>query len=594
MSLGVKTLAVVLALGSPVAAKMQPRRRAAVRVLPAAAQVIGVMREEVLELPVGTGAQVRALPGALGLEIEIGVPHGAIDDILDAVPEPWRIDVRALEGATRIRVVHPRPPVVFASTQAGFVLRVAFGTADEQTRLRRLATLVRMPLPEPEDLGSELEVWQDAERAMAAGDLSEAKRLWERLADVPRLADLASLRVAELFIASGHINEALSQLRDVSRLHPRSVGAALARLDVLHLETLTGQATPTVSQVDVAAGSLERAAFDTFARVRAALVLREIGDAPAALARLPDGAPLPAVWRDAASALRQDLVAAAVIGPLLLGDPRATAAAWDRWSTKVGTLAEQDAINDMVAEAHEALGLFEIALPMLQSRLRNSPRPALEADLVGRVAHAYRMLDDVERASFALDFQLAAHPDAPGLVAGIGAIAIRRCVRDGLASARGWLAGARKRAASPATSRAIDDIEAELVLGWGTPAQIVHSLGGESDGTMHPTHDDPVTATRHARALAVALVRVGRHARGAEMLRELAGRTADPSERDRLSYYLGVAEHGLGHVADADAIFRHISTHGTTYGQLAIARLQERRLQTTVDALVATAGGASR
>lgn len=595
MGLGVKTLALLLVVSSPVAARTPGQGRASARIsAPVSAHVEGVLREEVLELPLGaTPADhvVRALPGTLGFEIELAVAPDDVAAALDAVPSPWHVDVRPLDGAVRIRVAHTRPGVAFAATRSGATLRIAYGVADEQTRLRAFATMVRLPLPEPEDLGAELEVWQDAERQMASGDLPEAKRLWERLAEVPRLADLAALRVAELYIASGHINEAISQLRSVSRNHPRSAGAALARLDVLHLETLTGLGKPTLAQIDIAAAVIDRAGFDEFAALRASMVLRDLGDSPTALSRIPDIAPLPEIWRVTAESLRQDLVADALIGPALRGDPRGTAIAWERWSAQAANLDDRDVVTNVVSEAHERLGLFEIALPMLQEHLRKIVSPTDEADLVGRVAHAYRMLGDVERASFAVDFQLGAHAGAPGLRAEIEALAVTKCVTDGLPAARAWLAAVRKRTTSAATSRAIDAIDDELVLGWGTPAQIVHSLGS-SDGTttMNPATPESALDIRNARALAVALVRVGRNAPAVEMLRNLAGRTEDPGERDRLSYYLGVAEQGLGHLDDAQAIFRHISTHGTTFGQLAITRLQEQRLVSTVKVLSTTEG----
>lgn len=601
MGLGVKSLTLVLAfaLGLPVAAGAARRRARGPVVVTPAAHVIGVRREEILELPIGDvagPADARALPGALGIEIHLATSPARVATALDALAPPWRVHTRATEAGVRIRIAHPQPGVSFAATRTESTLRIAFGVADEQTRLRGLGDALRAPLPEPDDLGSELEVWQDAERSTLAGELPAAKRLWERLAETPRLADLAALRVAELFVVSGHINEALSQLRDVPRRHPRAAGAALARLDILHLEALTGLGTPTVAQVDIAAGVIDRAGFETFAAIRAAMALRDMGLPSAALARLPDAATAPASWREATEALRQDLSARTLLHPFLLGDPQATAIQWTRWSDRVGDLTAHDEITDVVAEALEQLGLHDQALPLVQARLRTGPPSAIEADLVGRVAHAYRILGDIDRATFAVEFQLDAHAQAPGLADDVAAIAVRRCERDGLASARQWLATARKRTTSAAVTRAIDAIDVDLVLGWGTPAQIVHRLGrddGAQPTMSDPTlHHDPERDARDARALAVALVRVGRHAAGAEMLRRLAGGTADPAERDRLSYYLGVAEQALGHAADADRIFAHISTHGTTFGQLAIARLQEQRLATAVKALSAPPPGA--
>jgi tetratricopeptide (TPR) repeat protein len=600
--LAVKTLALAVALGVPVVAAKTPRRGARVerRAPPVEPHVVGVQREHILDLPTNTThpAVVRRLPGALGFEIELAVPPAQVATALDAIAPPWHVDVRPLEHGVRIRIAHPQPGVTFASAERDGELRIAFGAADEQTRLRAFAATIQMALPEPDDLGAELEAWQDAEDAVRKGDMPEAKRRWERLAAVPRLADVAGLRIAELFVVTGHINEAIAQLRGVSSRHPRSAGAALARIDILHLEALTGLGTPTTAQLDIATAVLERPTIAAFAKVRAAMVLRDLGDAQAALARMPDPATLSPTWREPAEALRQDLVALTLVGPMLGGDLRSTAIHWALWSDRRGRLADEQTLTDMVAEAHEKLGLFDVALPLLQERLRTAPVGAVEADLVGRVAHAYRMTSDVARASFAVEFQIETHPAAPGVVDELAALAVTRCERDGLVPTRTWLAAVRERAGTAALSRAIDAIDGELVLGWGTSAQIVHRFSNEIGGDMLPTgtHSMPTDATttdaatksRHAHALAVALVRVGRHAEAADKLRALAGRSADPAERDRLAYYLAVAEQALGHEDDAMTIFGHISTHGTTFGQLAIARLQERRLATAVAALGAT------
>src|SRR5262249_53313466 len=155
---------------------------------------------------------------------------------------------------------------------------------------------IMRPMPEPTELGAELEVWQEAERVTMAGDLPEARRRWERLVGVPRFADLATVRIAELYVASGHVNEALSRLRGVSRGYPRSTGAALARLDVLQLEAITGLGVAAPEQVDIAVDAVERHGFGAYARLRAAAVLREL-DAPAlALERMPTVDTLPEEW----------------------------------------------------------------------------------------------------------------------------------------------------------------------------------------------------------------------------------------------------------------------------------------------------------
>ncbi|MBK8237913.1 MAG: hypothetical protein IPK74_20480 [Deltaproteobacteria bacterium] len=580
--------------------KPSVRRHRRARTAPAAAAptVFGVQRQFLLELPLAAIAQweLRRLPGDVGFEL-LAATSGATLREAAFTLDPAFVGTLDHEGErARLRVVHASGVVRFAHGPHDGKLTIAFGLASEETRLRELADALRRPLPEPAALGAELEVWQEAERVTAAGDLSQAMIRWERLTEVPALADLAALRVAELFITSGHVNEAMARLRGVARTHPRSVGAALARLDVLQLEAITGEGEPSRTQVDVAQAAVDGTEFDAFARLRATMVLHELGDIPGAFGRMPTPAELPPAWQGPAESMRQQLVELTMAAPMLRGDPRTSAIHWAAWSERVGQLVAGDAVVDAVAAAHERLGLFDVALPLLKQRLREHPTANAEADIVARLAHAYRMLDDLDRANEAVEFDVAAHPDVPSLPGTIAAIAIAHAERHGLAAGRSLLARYRKHASGAALPRAIDAIDIELVLAWGTPAQIVHVLSAMRSDPQHvetgapAISADPVTASRHRHALAVALVRAGRHAEAEPLLRELAARSRDPVERDRLAYHLGVAELGERHRADAMRIFADVAGHGTRWSSLAKARMHEVRLDDAAAALIAVIG----
>lgn len=593
--------ALVLGAGHPASAR-QPRRAPAVAPAVQAParpgdpiavgsvrpQLHGVLRQVELALPVPPRSVpvVRGLVGQIGVEIDVMLPPKALSEAIDGIEDPWRVETRAIVGGTRITIVHPQRTVAIAAGRHDGAVLVAFGASDEQGRLRAFADDIMRPLPEPSELGAELEVWQEAERATASGDLPEARRRWERLVGVPRFADLATFRIAELYVASGHVNEALSQLRGVSRGYPRSTGAALARLDVLQLEAITGIGEPALEQVDIAADAVERPGYAAYARLRAAAVLREL-DAPAlALQRMPKDDDLPAAWRMPASALREDLLGLALAAPALRGDPRTAAIHWYAWSDQLGEHGRREAIVDAVAAAHERLALFDVALPLLQTRLRGGLDAVDEADVVGRMTHAYRMLGDEPRAAEAIDFQLASHPSAPGLLDEIRASAITLAERDGFPTARARLDELRAVTKDAQVLAALQRTEIELALGWGTPAQIVQSLSVVSPAPAsanEPTLDPVVRRDRHE--LAVALVRAGRHADAVGPLRAEIDRTADPQERDRLAYHLALAELELGHEADAVRILERIANDGTRWGLVARARLHERRLAAAVATL---------
>ncbi|MBX7081631.1 MAG: hypothetical protein K1X88_20685 [Nannocystaceae bacterium] len=538
-------------------------------------------------LPPTMSYELRPLPGAVGLELVAAAAPAVMREAAFSCDPAFACEVGHEGEAQRLRIVHPSGRVAFDGAREADQLVLRFGVLDEDARLHAISGAMQQPLPEPATLGAELELWQEAERVTRQGDLAQARIRWERLAEVPTLADLAELRLAELFIVSGHVNEALARLRAVARQHPRSLGAALARLDVLQLEAITKQGKPTVEQVDVALGAMIDSGFEPFARLRAAMVLLDMGEPTAAFLRMPEVGALPPAWTEAGEALRQHLAESTFAAPALRGDPRTTAIHWAAWHERAGTLTAHDAVLDVVAAAHERLGMFEPAIELLKQRLRSAPGSLREGDIVARLAHDYRMLGDGGRAAEAAQFAATNHPAVPSLPATIAALAIVRCEREGLSGGRTELQRFRDATRDAVLSRALDAIELELALAWGTPVQIVHLLTRDPQGHAMATvaHADPVTLTRHRHALAVALVRSGRYAEAAPMLRELSARSTDPLERDRLGYHLGVAELALGHAGDAAKIFAVVSEHGTSWSALAKARRHERRLELAAAAL---------
>jgi len=568
----------------PDAAPVVAPRTGAIPIMDQRPALSTVDRQLTVALPILPGADVptlRLLPAAIGFELDVAATpdelHGRLAAAVEQSGDLWRIDVRPVLGGARARVVHRERTVAVAAGRGPTEVVVVFGAMGEDARLRAFADAVRLPLPEPTELGANLEVWQDAERTVAAGELTEAKRRWERLLELPQLADLAALRIAELYVASGHVNEALAQLRSVSRRYPRTAGAALARLDVLHLESLLGTGHPDAEQVDVAAVIVDRPAFEPFAALRAAMVLRGLGEYELALRRLPEATRLPASWRHAATMLREDLVALAIAAPALRGDARRTAVHHLRWGERLEQHADRDRIEDVVAEAYAALGLFDRAVPLLKQRLRALPGPVDEADVVGRLAHAYRMLGDRVRAREALQFQIAAHPRSPGLVPELRADIIALAETSGIAAARARIAELQRGTRDVRVRTALDVIAADVTEAWGTPAQIVQALS-----TMRGDDDDP---TERAQAFAIALARAGRAEEAAPLLRAWIDRTAAPEARDRLTYHLASCELALGRPQDAERMLARIAIDGTRWGLVARARLRERALAKTVAAL---------
>jgi len=519
---------------------------------------------------------VRYLPGKVGLEIEVRAEERLVQSLLEALPASFATSVEPSESGLRIRIVHLEDSVRAHVREDRQMFSVEFGPRSEDARLRILASHLRRPLPEPEDLGAHVELWIDAEQATAEGDLPLAKRLWEKLELASELDDLAMLRVGELYLMSGHVNEAMARLRMVSRRFPRSTGASLARLDVLHVETITNAQVATVEPIELAAETIDRRRFEGYAWLRAALLLEQIGDIDLAIGRLPDPSTMPDFWRAPLEQERERMLELAVAAPALRGDPIKTLAAWETWSSQLDDHPHRADLVDVVADAYCTLGLYAEVIPLLRTRLRDLPKPIDEGPILFRLANAYHALEDLEREREVVVYAVHRHPDAPevdGLVRNLAAQVVRR---DGLPAARTELAALRALTVSLPLHRRILAAEADFAMAYGdapTQAQVLTDLGRAG-------WDD---ASKREPELAVALSRSGRAALAVPLLRKWIGQTTEAQARDRMAYHLAHSELELGHVSDAERILALLAKSGTPYGLIARARRQATSLEGLLD-----------
>ncbi|HET6581833.1 MAG TPA: hypothetical protein VFG69_00275, partial [Nannocystaceae bacterium] len=162
-----------------VGGEREPTPRSQLTIAHARPMLGNVERQLSIELPLAPiDPVVRVLPAAVGLEIDVRAPvanvQAALANAIETAPEPWIVTARPVLGGTRARIVHRERNIAVAVGRAHGRVVVAFGALGEDARLRAFADAIRLPLPEPADLGADLEVWQDAERTVATGELAEA------------------------------------------------------------------------------------------------------------------------------------------------------------------------------------------------------------------------------------------------------------------------------------------------------------------------------------------------------------------------------------------------------------------------------------
>jgi tetratricopeptide (TPR) repeat protein len=531
--------------------------------------VLGEVEREAVVRVESTAVGARYVPGRVGIEIDTTLDAKAADAIADAIPEPFVTTLVPIEGGTRIRTIHPSRRVEAGLGRTGDTTTIVVGAESEEARLRQLGVAIARPLPLPKDLGPELELWQEAEAATAEGELTRARELWEKLEQAPSLDDLAAARIAELYVMSGHVNEATARLRAVSRRHPQSTGAALARLDQMHLELIAGGVRPTIEQIDLAAQTSDRRGFEPYAGLRAALLLEELGRPTLALRHLADPSLLPEPWIEQGNRVRARLLEEAVAVPALRGDALASATGFTLFSADLADHERRAAILRAVADAMISLGLFDDAVPLLRELLRNDPNAADEAMVVLQLADAYAASDDLERGIEVVRFAITQHPHAPGLLDRVRSLVLRTFDRSGLDTARERLADLRGLTRDAARQRDLLALECDLVLAYGDADAQVQVLTKLRDAGW----DD---VERREPRLALALASAGRATEAAPLLRKWIGRTTDPEARDRLAYRLAEAELALLHDADAEKILELIARSGTVWGRIARLRLRER------------------
>ena len=551
----------------------------------------GVAREAVLDFKLprkpAFSPTAKGLPGRRGLEVDLPIPAQEADAYLSKLPEELEYSVLPLEDGVRIRMVHGAAELRWSSRLKKRTYRIRIGPESEETRLRKLAARVQQAIPVPAKLGSLLELWEDAERATSRGDLAMARRLWEKLAEHPEHRDLARLRLAELFVISGHVNEALERLRSVSRDHPRSTGAALARLTALHLEAVTEDEPPRAGQVVLAATSGDRSFYEAFTWMRSTEVFILLDAADRGLHFFPAMDHFPDMLQDNARIEHNRLIAAAIGVPALFGDDIETIVQFEAWADKLDKHPQKAQLQQEAASAYLRVGLARPSIELLRGALSRRPTSYEEARIIGQLIEAYLQLDEAKHAHEVLAFQIEKHPRAPGLSAQIRDFGVNVRRTAGIDEALARLDAMHKIAGTPTLQKAILGTGAELATAWGSPAQVVRALerlqavGFEDEGEQAPT-------------LALGLSRIGRRSEAIPMLRAWIARSTDAELRDEMGYVLAMAEIEDGNRRDGEKILRTLATHSTHWGRVARARLRERGLEQIVLGLESKNGATLR
>ncbi len=522
--------------------------------------------------------QARLLPAARTLEIDVPLPPSEALAALGELAPPLRVTVTALEGGTRLRVHHPRARLRFLVTHRKRSSHLQFGPESGEVVMRRLADRAAAPLPIPPGLGPQLELWHDAEETTRAKELRQALRRWRRLAQLPEASDLAQLRIAQLFVISGHVNEALARMGALARAAPRTPGAALARIWMQHLSAVTGEREWDPEQVLLAARTVGRPGFAPYVWWTASVALADMGQPDVALVHMPDPAALPEGFRARAQADREDILALALAQAAAQGDARAVAERYLAFTEEIATHPEQPELEGLAARAFVGLGLPDRAEPLLQAALRRGLAPADEAHVVSLLARGYLERGDLPPLAEAVGFLARFHPGVPDLDELLRELALLRMEHAGTEAALDELEALIAPLPTPEPRRAALAVHADLSRAAGMPARELWSL----DRLGKLGFDDP-----HARRVqrAAALARVGRAAAAAPLLRRHIGTITDPERRDHLSYLLARSEAELGHDADVHRILDTLAQHGTRWGLIARATRRERALQRLVSVL---------
>lgn len=494
------------------------------------------------------------------------------------VPLDGAFDVRVIplaEGRTRIALRHRRARIRVATGTGDDASWLRVGPESYARVLRRAADRARRPLAVRPRLDERADLWTEAEARLAAGDLAEARKRYERLVQERRARDLVHLRLAHVFVASGHIREARARLGGLVRKLPRTPGAALARIWDHYLATITGEAEPNPDRIEVAVIALGESPHRPFVAWQAALVLGEIGAAERGLPLLPDPRDLPEADRDALARDRTALLVQAIADAGFEGRARDVAALVLAYRSLLMDHPDGFELAAWGVEAALGIGDCRSAEGLARAWLaRDLPRVD-EARMVGLLGWAEASCRRTDKLEAAVTFLVRFHPDTPGLPALIRVLAAAGLRDAGYAGVRDAL----RRLADSAASKAIE----RRLLGLAIDLAIAHDAFDDATGFDARLRRSGYDDDRRKRQRALALAHLGRFADAIPLLRTVVAATTDPELRDALGYLLARCERALGRDADADAILAALSRHGTRWGTIAHLRRRERELQSLLD-----------
>ena len=505
--------------------------------------------------------------------IETHAPAAEVAQALRPLGPPFQARLLPLgAGHTRVILRHPTARLRAAAGTDEHAAEVWVGPESYASVLRRAAARARIPLPPVPGLGDKTAAWNEAERLLAARELERALPRYERLARLGAARDLAQLRIAHVYVASGHVREARARLEGLVRRLPRTPGAALARIWDHYLAVLAGDRSADPDVVEVAVLALDRSAYAPFVAFMAALVLDEIGSPARALAIGPTPEDLAAPYREAVARARRRFLLHALADAVFGGHARDAAMLAQAYPGELAAHPEAARAGAWAVEAWLGLADGERAEALARRLLALGPAAADEGRLVTLLAWSEALGDDFEKFAAALGFLARFHPDAPDLPALVRVFAARSYTARGYDPTFTDLARLADRSASaPAIRTVILGSLADLALAEGRAADAANTLEAVT------RHGAP--APERTRQLALAFADGGRKADAIPLLRQTVAATTDPELRDALAFVLAKAEIDLDRPADGEVILADLAQHGTRWGTIARLALRERDLQ---------------
>lgn len=546
----------------------------------------GVYQQLTLVLPIESrDFEVNQIFDQRLLRVDVQANTERIKSMLPSLPEMFHVKVRNLADGTRIEILSKDGRILsensLQSMNGQLYLVVGLGIESEESELRNLAELLSRPIPVPQNLGAHLELWHDAERLTANFDLHVARRMWEKLKEVHEVRDLASFRLAEIFIMSGHINEALARLREVSRSYPRSTGAALARITALNLESIIEPTPPSAEQIVIAASSGNRPQYTEFAWLRAARALMRVGAGELALHYFPREEQFNGKWRERAQQDKERLLGYFMGEILSQNDAVELVTHFLTWRKSIEEHPDLDSIESFVADAMLEVGMSEQAIEILRFRLNRisnkNMRSNNEALVVEKIVEAYGNVGQMEHAQASLLFLLKKYPQVSSLEDLVRVFLIRKNQTFGLRAMQESAMLMFDAASDVRAKRKVLGVDLDLLEAWGENEQLVQ-VGQKLIGYGF---DDP---NRRYPVHAIALHHVGQFSESEKLLREWIPRESDANLRDKMKYYLAKNLQALGQNDACEKILLEVAKESTVWGIVARSVLKEKRVETLIKA----------